>query len=99
MTNLKEAYTLRRRCYHPSMVGSIAIAQSPDANVGITRTLTLEPNVVNARGYVRPEADKELNDANIFSMGEYLTPLATNHDDQIRSSMMLKQSEFCSLYQ
>ena len=82
-TNLKEAYTMRRRCYHPSMVGSIAIAQSPDVNVGITRTLTMEPNIVNARGYVRPDADKELNDANIFSMGEYLTPLALNHDKTI----------------
>ena len=61
------------------MVGSIAIAQSPDANVGITRTLTMEPNVLNARGYVRPDGDKELTDANIFSMGEYLTPLSMNH--------------------
>lgn len=52
----------------------------------------MEPNVDNARGYVRPESDKELNDANIFSVAELLTP-GLNRDDQIRVSMAVKQSK------
>ena len=93
-TNLKEAYTMKRRCYDKSMVGVMAIAQSPDANVGITKTLTLNPNVTNGRGYVKPLEERDLDDSNIFSMAELATPLAMNHDDQIRGSMMVKQSKF-----
>jgi len=84
---------MRRRCYHKSMVGHVAIAQQPDANVGITRILTIEPNLDTSRGYMTPEEDKELNDVNLFGMAEYLTPLAMNRDDQIRGSMMVKQSK------
>lgn len=74
------------------MVGVIAIPQSPDANVGITKTLTINPNVVNGRGYVKPSDERDLDDSNIFSMAEMLTP-GLNRDDQIRVSMAVKQSK------
>ena len=89
-TNLKEAYNLRRRCYDDSMIGVIAINASPDANVGITRTLTVNPNIMNARGYVSNK--KSLKEANVYCMAELLTPGSMSHDDQIRGSMAVKQS-------
>ena len=92
-TNLKEAYTMRRRCYHSSMKGVIAMSSSPDANVGIQRDLTVEPNIDNARGYVRSEGDRQLEEPNLFGMAELLTPGSPTQDDPVRTSMAVKQSK------
>jgi GNAT superfamily N-acetyltransferase len=92
-TNLEQAYTQERRCFHPSMKGVMAISTSPDANVGLMRELTVEPNIINARGYVAPPDDRNVNDVNLFSMAEMLTPLGVTRDDPIRTSMSSKQSK------
>ena len=91
-TNLEESYTMARRCYHPSMVGVIAMSTSPDGNVGIQRSLTLEPNVINARGYVLSEDKRQESECNLFSMEELLSPGGATEDDQIRSAMSSKQA-------
>ena len=92
-TNLEQAYTLARRCYHPSMKGIIAMSTSVDANVGINRDLTLEPNITNLRGYVAADKDQKFNEINMFSPAEMLTPLAGSHDDTIRTATGTKQSK------
>ena len=92
-TNLEQAYTMARRCYHPSMKGIIAMSTSVDANVGISRDLTLEPNITNLRGYVAPDEDQKFNAINMFSPAEMLTPLAGTHDDTIRTATGTKQSK------
>lgn len=83
---------MERRCYHPSMMGVIAMSTSPDGNVGIQRELTLEPNVLNVRGYVAPVEDRDESECNLFSMEELLSPGGATEDDQIRSAMSAKQS-------
>ena len=83
--NLDRAYTEARRCYDPSMVGLIAMTTPPDANVGVQRELTAEPKVIDSRGLIdlKKPVD-EMNDVNIFSGPEMLTPLSIQYDDCIR---------------
>lgn len=92
-TNLEQAYTQDRRSFHPSMKGVMAISTSPDANVGLVRELTMEPNITNARGYVKTQGESDLNDVNLFSAAEMLTPLGVTRDDPVRTAMASKQSK------
>lgn len=93
--NLSQAYTLDKRGYDPTMLGSIAMSTSPDANVGVVRQLTLEPKITNARGYIQVMNDKldELKDVNIFSPAELISPLGATRDDSSRTAMAVKQSK------
>lgn len=87
--NLEQGYTLDKRAYDPSMLGIIGISTSPDKNVGIARQLTLEPNIKNPRGYLEIKNDKvdELNDANLFSPAELLSPLGASRDELLSPRM------------
>ena len=93
--NLEESYTLEKRSYDPSMVGTISPSTSPDGSCGVNRTLTLEPPVTSLRGYVDTKEDdlKSLKDVNIFSPGELSIPLAAHRDDPTRLGHALKQSK------
>ena len=68
------------------------MSTSPNANVGIDKQLTVEPTIINARGF-REQIDdpEELKDVNLFSPQELLTPGTIRNDDPIRSSI----SEAC----
>ena len=80
--NVDEAYTQDKRSYDKTMLGILAISTSPDANCGVVRQLTLEPNIVSPRGYIEIKDDKleELTDANLFSPAELLSPLGVTRD-------------------
>ena len=93
--NLDDYYTLERRGYDPSMIGIISPSTSPDGNVGVSKTLTLEPDIKNLRGFIEDKHDKldELNDTNLFSPGELTMPLAATIDDATRLGHAIKQSK------
>ena len=64
-----------------------------DANVGVNKQLVVEPTIKNARGYRDPVDDIEtLQDINIFSPTEMLTPGTARGDDPIRTAIAGKQS-------
>ena len=87
---MDRALTLNRRAYDESMLGVVGISTSPDANVGVVRELTLEPNITSTRGYmdVKNKAGVEdLNSANLFTAAELLTPIGVTHDDPDRTSI------------
>ncbi len=95
--NLTEAMTLSKRGYDESMLGVLGISTSPDANVGVVRQLTLEPNITSTRGYIQTTGLKNvdnLNAANLLTPAELLTPLGVQHDDPTRTSMAYKQSKY-----
>lgn len=92
--NVERAYTPERRCMDDTMKGLIGITTSPDAMVGVNRELTIEPKVINSRGYVDvKKTDDEINDQGMFTYAEQLTPMMVTHDDAIRASMGTKQSK------
>lgn len=95
--NLEKALTLPKRGYDESMLGVLGISTSPDANVGIVRQLTLEPNITSTRGYIKTtglSGVEELNSANLLTPAELLTPKGVQHDDPTRTSMAYKQSKY-----
>jgi len=81
--NLDEAYTQDKRAYDKTMLGIIAMSTSPDSSCGVTRQLTLEPNIKNPRGYIDINDDRLeiLKDANLFSPAELLSPLGNTRDE------------------
>ena len=84
--NLDEAYTMEKRGYDPSMTGVISPSTSPDGQVGVSRTLTLEPSITGLRGFTK-NVTKDLdsvNDTNLFSPGELTIPLGASIDDPNR---------------
>lgn len=92
--NLDEAYTIERRGYDPSMIGIISPSTSPDGSVGISRKLTMEPQITNLRGMIEDKHERldELNDTNLFSPAELSMPLAATIDDPNRLGHAIKQS-------
>ena len=95
--NLDDMYTIRKRSYDTSMTGTISPISSPDAGCGLNKSLTLEPEIENIRGYVKvPESDKDydkLQDVNLFSAGELTMPGASRNDDPSRCGHAIKQSK------
>lgn len=84
------AMTLPRRAYDKTMLGTVGITTSPDANVGIIKQLTLEPQITSTYGYIdasKSEHPEQLNAANVFTTAELLQPLGAMHDDPDRTSM------------
>lgn len=92
-SNSDYSYDEEKRSYDPSSVGKLAISTSADANVGINKSLVVEPTIANARGY-RDQVDDidALKDVNIFSPVEMLTPGTARNEDPIRTSIAGKQS-------
>lgn len=90
--NLDDMYTIRKRSYDPSMTGTISPISSPDAGCGLNKSLTLEPEIENIRGYVKvPESSKDfdkLQDINLFSAGELTMPGASRNDDPSRAGCL-----------
>lgn len=91
--NLDHSYTVPKRCYDDTMRGIIGVSNSPDGQVGVNRTLSMEPAVNSLRGYldVNDNLD-ELKDVNLFSPAELLIPLGATRDDPIRIGHSVKQS-------
>lgn len=87
--NVKEAYTPDKRSFDKTMLGLMAMSTSPDANVGVVRKLALEPNIINARGYINLEDDnlENLKDSNLFCPAELLTPIGASKDDSVRTAI------------
>ena len=92
--NLDESYTEEKRSFDDTMTGLMSISTSPDANCGVVRALTVDPKITSPRGFIDTTKDVEkMNDANLFSMAEMLTPLGVTRDDSIRTAMATKQSK------
>lgn len=93
--NIEDAYTLDKRSYDPTMLGILGMSTSPDANCGVVRELTLEPNIKDIRGFIDVKDDKidELKDANLFTAAEMCTPVGAARDEGIRTAMASKQSK------
>lgn len=86
--NLERSYTKEKRCFDKTMTGIMAVSTSPDANCGVVREYTIEPKVINARGFIDcKKSIEEMKDVNMFSYAEMLTSLGITNDDSIRTSI------------
>jgi hypothetical protein len=92
--NLDDYYTIERRAYDPTMMGVLSPSGSPDGNIGVNKTLTLEPKITNLRGFIEDDHEHldKLEDVNLFGPGELTMPLAATIDDPNRLGHANKQS-------
>lgn len=85
--NLDSSYSIAKRSFDNSMIGIVSSVSSPDANVGVMKNLTMEPNIANLRGEVNITDAKDLNklhDNNVFTVSELTMPLSSSIDDSTR---------------
>lgn len=92
--NTDDYYTIERRAYDPTMMGILSPSGSPDGNVGVNKTLSLEPKITNLRGIIEDNHKhlNKLDDVNLFGPGELTMPLAGTIDDPNRLGHANKQS-------
>lgn len=89
--NNDDSYTIDKRVYDKSMIGIIGLATSTDGQVGVHKTLTMEPNITSVRGYTKVTDEKDLDklkDVNLFGPAESLIPMAATKDDPTRTGFL-----------
>lgn len=93
--NMDRAYNLEKRAYHDSMTGVVGVSTDNASNAGKIKQLVAEPTIMNTRGFMdlnnRKDMDK-LNDANLITPVEMLTPMTVTVDDNNRTLMATKQT-------
>ena len=93
--NIDRAFSAEKRAYNDSMLGVFAQSSPVSANIGVSRVLSLNPNIKSLRGYIEPGSlDKvdTLDETNMLSGAELLVPLTATHDDPQRVAMASTQS-------
>lgn len=90
--NEDHSFTLEKRAYHPSMTGVIGMNSTPSGEVGINRHMTLNSNIVDARGFI--EINKgEYDGSELATPGELLQTFGPESADIERVAMAISQSK------
>lgn len=93
--NIDRAFSAEKRAYNDTMLGVFAQSSPVSANIGVSRVLSLNPNIKSLRGYIEPgslDVVDSLDETNMLSGAELLVPLTATHDDPQRVSMASTQS-------
>lgn len=93
--NVERAFSAEKRAYNDTMLGIFAQSSPVSANIGVSRVLSLNPNIKSLRGYIEPGSLNKvgsLDETNMLSGAELLVPLTATHDDPQRVAMASTQS-------
>lgn len=93
--NLERAFSSEKRAYNDTMLGVFAQSSPVSANIGVSRVLSLNPNIKSLRGYIEPGSTnriESLDQTNMLSGAELLVPMTATHDDPQRVAMASTQS-------
>lgn len=94
--NDSDAFSEAKRAYGSKFPGIVALSAPDNAQVGITKQLTANPNIISTRGFLKTFKNKdELNNATtseLVSIEEAAYPYAMDHDDPKRLSYMTGQT-------
>lgn len=92
--NIDQAYKPELRAYDRSMEGYLsANATAYSGQVGISRSLSYNPQVKNIRGYLPRIDDSEITGANILSASEMMAFGSAAHNDSPRIAMEVGQQK------
>lgn len=92
-SNSDDSFDAEKRSYDPSSLGKLAMSSEPNNSIGILRQLVIEPTISNVRGYRDPvENLDDLQDVNIMSPIEAITPGTFRIDDSMRVAMANSQT-------
>lgn len=90
--NVDRALTIEKRAYHPTMQGIIGINSTPSGEVGINRHMSLNSNIVDARGFLTV-GKGDYDGTEIMTPGELLNTFACESADVERVAMSISQSK------
>lgn len=95
--NSDRVFTLDKRSYDYSAIGVLAISSPDGGSVGITKQLTLNPNITSTRGYIISNKSSEdidkLKLGNLASPEELDVPFLNFNDDPKRISIASTQTQ------
>lgn len=90
--NEERSFTLEKRAFHPSMRGIIGSNSTYSGEVGIGRHMSLNANIIDARGFVqinKPDYDG----TELQTPGELLNAFDAESADQERVAMAVSQTK------
>ena len=93
---IDDAYTLSRRAYDKSMIGTVAASSPDSSSVGITRYMSMNPKIINLLGFVENGEEigsKGVDYGNLGSASELTAPFAIDHDDPKRLAFVTKETK------
>lgn len=91
--NSTDAYTNEIRAYHESMLGLYGIYTPIGPEVGVNRSLTVNPCIDSTRGIIKKFDLDKADATNLFSMGELLNVFTPKHADSPRAIMATVQGK------
>ena len=65
----------------PTMRGIVATNSTPSGEVGINRHLVINPNILDARGFIKVNSGDEYDGTELLSPGEALSPFGAESAD------------------
>lgn len=94
--NDADAFSEAKRAYGSRFPGIVALSAPDNAQVGITKQLTANPNIISTRGFLKTfknsEDLKNATTSEMISIEEAAYPFAMDHDDPKRLSYMTGQT-------
>ena len=90
--NVDRALTIEKRAYHPTMQGLIGINSVPSGEVGINRHMSLNSNIIDARGFLQV-GKGDYDGTEIMTPGELMNTFACESADVERVAMAISQSK------
>lgn len=90
--NEDHSFTIEKRAYHPTMRGVVATNSTPSGEVGINRHMVINPNIVDARGFISIN-HKDYDGTELLSPGEALSPFGAESADIERLCMSISQAK------
>lgn len=91
--NSNDAYTAEIRSYDPSMIGLFGIFTPVSGEVGVNRSMVLNPKIKNNRGYLQDAEVESMNMDNLYASGELLNAFTASHSDPMRICMATTQGK------
>lgn len=93
--NEDRSFTLEKRAYHPSMMGIIGMNSTASGEVGINRHMTLNSNIVDARGFINVEKQPfdKYDGTELLTPGEMMQTFGPESSDIERLAMSISQSK------
>ncbi|WP_368880441.1 hypothetical protein [Proteus mirabilis] len=91
--NSSDSYTLENKAYDESMLGICGIYTPISAEVGVNRSMVVNPVLDSNRGYITKKDVEKLESVQLFSMGELLNVFTPTHADAPRVVMATVQGK------
>lgn len=91
--NSSDAYTAEIRAYDKSMLGLYGIYTPIGPEVGVNRSMVINPKIKTTRGLIQNFDIDKANSTNLFSVGELLNTFTPGHADSPRTIMATVQGK------